>query len=135
MIPPHKSSEFFGFFSIFEKFAGIAGPATARSARERNSAPVSRSSGMLHGVTSFQDDATATWGLSQSASVSSSYGLRSYTDARWQSTSSRPSDAIASLTRRRQSSGRERSAWKTAARRFMARTALAVSSDSTLEDR
>jgi UMF1 family MFS transporter len=27
MIPKHKSSEFFGFFSIFEKFAGIAGPA------------------------------------------------------------------------------------------------------------
>jgi UMF1 family MFS transporter len=27
MIPRHKSSEFFGFFSVFEKFAGIAGPA------------------------------------------------------------------------------------------------------------
>ena len=27
MIPPHKSSEFFGFFSVFEKFAGIFGPA------------------------------------------------------------------------------------------------------------
>jgi UMF1 family MFS transporter len=27
MIPKHKSSEFFGFFSIFEKFAGVAGPA------------------------------------------------------------------------------------------------------------
>jgi UMF1 family MFS transporter len=27
MIPPHKSSEYFGFFSVFEKFAGIAGPA------------------------------------------------------------------------------------------------------------
>ena len=27
MIPKHKSSEFFGFFSVFEKFAGIAGPA------------------------------------------------------------------------------------------------------------
>ena len=26
MIPVHKSSEFFGFFSVFEKFAGIAGP-------------------------------------------------------------------------------------------------------------
>jgi UMF1 family MFS transporter len=26
MIPRHKSSEFFGFFSVFEKFAGIAGP-------------------------------------------------------------------------------------------------------------
>jgi len=26
MIPSHKSSEFFGFFSVFEKFAGIAGP-------------------------------------------------------------------------------------------------------------
>jgi UMF1 family MFS transporter len=26
MIPKHKSSEYFGFFSIFEKFAGIAGP-------------------------------------------------------------------------------------------------------------
>ncbi|MFL5516724.1 MAG: MFS transporter [Gemmatimonadales bacterium] len=26
MIPPHKSGEFFGFFSIFEKFAGIFGP-------------------------------------------------------------------------------------------------------------
>ena len=29
----------------------------------------SRASGMLHGVTSFQDDATATCGLSQSSSV------------------------------------------------------------------
>jgi UMF1 family MFS transporter len=27
MIPRHKSSEFFGFFSIGEKFAGILGPA------------------------------------------------------------------------------------------------------------
>jgi MFS transporter, UMF1 family len=27
MIPRHRSSEFFGFFSVFEKFAGIAGPA------------------------------------------------------------------------------------------------------------
>jgi UMF1 family MFS transporter len=27
MIPAHKSSEYFGFFSIFEKFAGIFGPA------------------------------------------------------------------------------------------------------------
>ena len=27
MIPVHKSSEFFGFFSVFEKFAGIFGPA------------------------------------------------------------------------------------------------------------
>lgn len=27
MIPKHKSSEYFGFFSTFEKFAGIAGPA------------------------------------------------------------------------------------------------------------
>ena len=27
MIPRHKSSQFFGFFSVFEKFAGIAGPA------------------------------------------------------------------------------------------------------------
>ena len=26
MIPRHKSSEFFGFFSVFEKFAGVAGP-------------------------------------------------------------------------------------------------------------
>ncbi|HEU5171248.1 MAG TPA: MFS transporter [Gemmatimonadales bacterium] len=26
MIPPHKSGEFFGFFSVFEKFAGIIGP-------------------------------------------------------------------------------------------------------------
>jgi len=26
MIPRHKSSEFFGFFSVFEKFAGIFGP-------------------------------------------------------------------------------------------------------------
>jgi len=26
MIPRHKSGEFFGFFSIFEKFAGIFGP-------------------------------------------------------------------------------------------------------------
>ena len=28
MIPKDKSSEYFGFFSVFEKFAGIAGPAT-----------------------------------------------------------------------------------------------------------
>jgi MFS transporter, UMF1 family len=27
MIPPEKSSEFFGFFGVFEKFAGIVGPA------------------------------------------------------------------------------------------------------------
>jgi MFS transporter, UMF1 family len=27
MIPKHKSSEYFGFFGVFEKFAGIAGPA------------------------------------------------------------------------------------------------------------
>jgi UMF1 family MFS transporter len=27
MIPPAKSSEFFGFFGVFEKFAGIVGPA------------------------------------------------------------------------------------------------------------
>jgi MFS transporter, UMF1 family len=27
MIPPDKSSEFFGFFGVFEKFAGIVGPA------------------------------------------------------------------------------------------------------------
>jgi UMF1 family MFS transporter len=27
MIPKHKSSAYFGFFSVFEKFAGIAGPA------------------------------------------------------------------------------------------------------------
>jgi UMF1 family MFS transporter len=26
MIPPHKSGEFFGFYSVFEKFAGILGP-------------------------------------------------------------------------------------------------------------
>ena len=26
MIPKHKASEFFGFFSVFEKFAGIFGP-------------------------------------------------------------------------------------------------------------
>jgi UMF1 family MFS transporter len=26
MIPQHKSGEFFGFFGIFEKFAGIFGP-------------------------------------------------------------------------------------------------------------
>ena len=26
MIPPHKSGEFFGFWSVFEKFAGIFGP-------------------------------------------------------------------------------------------------------------
>ena len=26
MIPKEKSSEYFGFFSVFEKFAGIAGP-------------------------------------------------------------------------------------------------------------
>jgi UMF1 family MFS transporter len=27
MIPRHKSGEFFGFFAVFEKFAGILGPA------------------------------------------------------------------------------------------------------------
>ena len=27
MIPKHNSSEYFGFFAVFEKFAGIAGPA------------------------------------------------------------------------------------------------------------
>lgn len=27
MIPKYKSSEYFGFFSVFEKFAGVAGPA------------------------------------------------------------------------------------------------------------
>jgi len=27
MIPRHKSSEFFGFFGVFDKFAGILGPA------------------------------------------------------------------------------------------------------------
>ena len=26
MVPHHKSSEFFGFFGVFEKFAGIVGP-------------------------------------------------------------------------------------------------------------
>jgi len=26
MVPRHKSSEFFGFFGVFEKFAGIVGP-------------------------------------------------------------------------------------------------------------
>jgi MFS transporter, UMF1 family len=26
MIPPHKSAEFFGFYSVFEKFAGVLGP-------------------------------------------------------------------------------------------------------------
>ncbi|HEU5048888.1 MAG TPA: MFS transporter, partial [Gemmatimonadales bacterium] len=26
MVPKHKSGEFFGFFSVFEKFAGIVGP-------------------------------------------------------------------------------------------------------------
>ena len=30
MIPKHKSSEYFGFFSVFEKFAGIAGPCAFR---------------------------------------------------------------------------------------------------------
>lgn len=27
LIPKHKSSEYFGFFAVFEKFAGVAGPA------------------------------------------------------------------------------------------------------------
>ena len=26
MVPPHKSAEFFGFYSVFEKFAGVVGP-------------------------------------------------------------------------------------------------------------
>jgi MFS transporter, UMF1 family len=42
MIPQHKSGEFFGFFSVFEKFAGIFGPlifagAIAVSGSSRNS--------------------------------------------------------------------------------------------------
>jgi len=32
MIPHHKSSEYFGFFSVFEKFAGIFGPAVFAAA-------------------------------------------------------------------------------------------------------
>jgi UMF1 family MFS transporter len=28
MIPKHKAGEFFGFFAVFEKFAGILGPLT-----------------------------------------------------------------------------------------------------------
>lgn len=28
MVPPHKSGEFFGFFSVFERFAGVLGPLT-----------------------------------------------------------------------------------------------------------
>jgi UMF1 family MFS transporter len=41
MIPPHKSGEFFGFYSIFEKFAGIFGPllfdlTIAATGRSRN---------------------------------------------------------------------------------------------------
>jgi UMF1 family MFS transporter len=32
MIPPHKSSEYFGFFSVFEKFAGVFGPAVFAAA-------------------------------------------------------------------------------------------------------
>jgi MFS transporter, UMF1 family len=32
MIPRHKSSEFFGFFAVFEKFAGIIGPLVFASA-------------------------------------------------------------------------------------------------------
>jgi UMF1 family MFS transporter len=27
MIPKHQSGEFFGFFAVFEKFAGVFGPA------------------------------------------------------------------------------------------------------------
>jgi MFS transporter, UMF1 family len=27
MVPKHKSSEYFGFFAVFEKFGGIFGPA------------------------------------------------------------------------------------------------------------
>ena len=30
MVPPHKSGEFFGFFSVFEKFAGDLRAATLR---------------------------------------------------------------------------------------------------------
>jgi UMF1 family MFS transporter len=26
MVPKHKSSEYFGFFSVFERFASVAGP-------------------------------------------------------------------------------------------------------------
>jgi UMF1 family MFS transporter len=34
MIPKHKSSEYFGFFAVFEKFAGIAGPAVFAASTE-----------------------------------------------------------------------------------------------------
>jgi UMF1 family MFS transporter len=41
MIPRHKSSEFFAFFSVFERYAGILGPAifawvVERSGTSRN---------------------------------------------------------------------------------------------------
>jgi UMF1 family MFS transporter len=32
MIPPEKSSQYFGFFAVFEKFAGVAGPAVFAAA-------------------------------------------------------------------------------------------------------
>ena len=36
MVPKHKSSEFFAFFSVFEKFAGIVGPVRLHHRRERH---------------------------------------------------------------------------------------------------
>ena len=33
MIPRHKSSEFFAFFGVFERYAGILGPARLRVGR------------------------------------------------------------------------------------------------------
>ena len=47
MVPRHKSSEFFGFFSVFSKFAGIFGPIvwmTFVHCQESRGAAFSRSS-------------------------------------------------------------------------------------------
>ena len=35
MIPKHKSSEYFGFYSVFEKFAGVARTGGVRACRSR----------------------------------------------------------------------------------------------------
>jgi UMF1 family MFS transporter len=36
MIPRHKSSEFFAFFSVFERYAGVLGPAIFAFVVERS---------------------------------------------------------------------------------------------------
>jgi MFS transporter, UMF1 family len=44
LIPKHKSGEFFGFFSVFEKFGGILGPLAFALALRQFESSRSRSS-------------------------------------------------------------------------------------------